>query len=179
MNRLIPLCLVLILNTFPAVLFAQKCNFEKNEIDGFSKEQMKISPRLKVSNAPFWLVQMEQKGAKYYFTFTATAQSEIRAVMVKGTKLLVKLDDGTVMEFAADKDIVPAFDVEAGFGKQYVITQWNIRASVTAEQVKQFSNSPISLMRTVIDDKEYNMPSPHDRFTNKVMAMASCMLEKD
>ena len=97
--------------------------------------------------------------------------------MAKGTKLLVKLEDGNTMEFAAETDIVPAFNIETEGSQHYVTTAWNIRVPVTVDQVKQFANSPIALMRTTVADKEYNMPDPHGRYTKKVTGTASCLLE--
>ena len=125
-----------------------------------------------ISKIPNWYLVMERKGSKYSITFSILALSEVRMVMTKGTKLLLKLEDGTMMEFTAENEVVPSFDVAGA-----IYTHWDMKVPVTEDQIKQFSKSAISIMRTTIGDKEYNMPDAHDRYTNKIMANAACMLE--
>ncbi len=186
MKRFNSLCLILLLCCVALTSFAQKCKFEKEETDGFTKEHHRLASSLRICTNPYWWLQMEQKGDKYFFTIRISVTSQIRTTLTKGTKILTRLEDGTILELVAEDDIVPSFNVEndESFAAQFnednpklLVTKWAVRISVTEDMVRQFSRSPIQLMRTTIGNTEYNMPKAIDRYTRKIVDMAACMLK--
>jgi hypothetical protein len=188
MTRFSTLCVTLLLCSVTLTSFAQKCKFKKDETDGFTKEHHRLAPSLRICTDPYWWLQMEQKGDKYYVTIKIRIVSNIRTTLTKGTSILTKFEDGTILELVAENDVTPSFNVEddESFANQLtegkktlLITQWAVRISVAEYMIRQFSKSPIQLMRTTIGNTEYNMPNAIDRYTRKIMDMAICMLKKE
>ena len=188
MNRFISVCITLLLCCTTLVSFAQKCKFDKDETDGFTKEHHRLAPPLRICTDPYWWLQMEQKGDKYFLTIKIRVVSQIRTTLTKGTKILTRFEDGTILELVTEDDVAPSFNAEndESFAAQFaeenqklLVTKWAVRISVTEDIIRQFSKSPIQLMRTTIGNTEYNMPKAIDRYTRKIVDMAACMLKKD
>lgn len=188
MKRITSVCITLLLCCTTFVSFAQKCKFQKDETDGFTKEHHRLAPSLRICTDPYWWLQMEQKGDKYFVTIRISMLTHIREPLAKGTKILTKLEDGTILELVANDESTPTFNFEndQSFAAQFsdhieklFVTKWSVRISVTEDIIRQFSKSPITLMRTTIGTTEYNMPRAVDRYTRKIVDMAACMLKKD
>ena len=187
MNRFSTLCVTMLLCSITLTSLAQKCKFEKDETDGFTKEHIRLTPPLRICTDPYWWLQIEQKGDKYFLTIKIRTVSQIRTPLTKGTKILTRFEDGTILELVAEDDVAPSFNVEnnESFTTQFngvqkeLVTKWTVRISATEDMIRQFSKSPIQLMRTTIGNAEYNMPRAVDRYTKKIMEMAGCMLKKD
>lgn len=188
MNLLNTFCFALLLCSTTFASFAQNCKFEKDETDGFTKEHHRLTHSQRICTDPYWWLQLEQKGDKYFLTIRISLLKQIRETLAKGTKILTKLEDGTILELAADEDATPIFNLEndQSFAAQFsdhieklLVTQWAVRISVTEDVIRQLSRSPITLMRTTIGTTEYNMPRAVDRYTRKIVDMAACMLKKD
>lgn len=118
---------------------------------------------------------MEQKKDKFFFNIQIFVLGEVRVRMEQGNKILAKLEDGSIIELVADKEVTPKFDLYANS----VSTEWAIHISISEDDMKKFSLSPIQLMRTTIGGTEYNMPDAGPRYTAKITEMAACMLKKD
>lgn len=153
--------------------FAQDCKFFKDEKDPFTKEHVRSTKEIHISAVPWWWIKLEQKGTQYSMTLIIFQRKEIRVHISQGTKIMTKLEDGTVLELEAQEEAVPTFNVEQ---QTFIVTQWTVHISLTEKQLKKLSTSPIELMRTTIGSDECNMPKPNAKGVNKVMEYAACLL---
>jgi hypothetical protein len=153
--------------------FAQDCKFFKDEKDPFTKEHVRATKEIRISAVPWWWIKLEQKGSQYSMTLVIFQRKEVRVNLAQGTKIMTKLEDGTVLELEAQEEAVPTFNVEQ---QAIIVTQWTVHISLTEKQLKKLSNSPIELIRTTIGTDECNMPKPHAKGVNRVMEYAACLL---
>ena len=174
MKKLIPVFIALLFCFGAVHAFAQDCDFQKDEMDAFTKQRYRSSELMKLSLAPFWWMLMEQKSDKYFITMQIFVLKEMREQVKKGTKVMAKLEDGTIVELTAMDDVSPSFNFESG----YIVSQWTVKSEVSDEQMMQLSKSPIELMRTKIGSQDLDMPKAVKKGIKKVMNMAGCMLQK-
>lgn len=173
MNKLLLGCMVSGIMMFSAGAYAQKCDFETDEADPFTKEHVRASGLIRISGVPRWWVKMEQKGAKKTMALTIFKMKEVKANIARGTKMQIKLEDGTVLEPTVAEDATPTFNVEQ---QMYIVSQWNVTLELSEDMLQQLSKSPIELIRTKVGSEECNMPDAVGRNTKKVMELAKCML---
>ncbi len=153
--------------------YAQKCNFDVDETDPFTKETHKATELIRLSGVPRWWMKLEQKGENYLVTLHIFKVKEVRAVLAKDTKIMAKLEDGNTVEFTVENDVNPTVNVEQ---MAIIVSQWTAVCKTSKEDLSKLSKSPIAFMRTNIGGEEVNMPEVHDKGVNKVVKFAGCLL---
>lgn len=158
----------------PVLAHGQKCKFDKDETDGFTNERVRTS-NIRLGKIPLWWLIMEQTGNKYYFTYYLNVLKEVRDIMPKGTKILTKLENGTIIELETEQDIIPTHNVEG----TVIVTCWKPKIEVSAEKMKLFSSSPAELLRTTISEQPTEPRELKGKQGEKIKDIATCLLKKD
>ncbi len=173
MKKGVFIIVALLLSSLSLITSAQKCKFDKEEVDAFSKEYRRSTDYMKISKAPMWWIQFEQRDKSYYMTVFISLLKEVREPIKKDSKIMVKLKDGQILEFVITEDVASVVNVEQ---QRFIVSQWTPKVAVTEDQLKKLSSSPIEQVRTTVGGNECNMPEAVNRGTEKVMNMAACLL---
>ncbi len=166
--------LAILLTLLASPAFAQKCHLDIDEKDPFSGEIKKMYKHDIVCTKPsysFWIVQIEQKGTLYSLSISPQVHGRTVVGVAKGTILYLKLEDNTVMEFKVENEAGPTF--------VYDNTKWDLKFSLTEDQLKKLAGSPISNLKITVNNKEIYCPEPLGKATDKIMRGAACVLQKD
>ncbi len=163
---------ILLCCTLPNVILAQKCKFDKEDKDPFTNEMVR-SEMVKFGKKLLWWANMEQNGQKYYATFYIGQHKDMVDMMTKGTKILLKLENGTIVTLETTSDQSPIRNVEG----LVIVTQWTPKIELTKEQLQQLSSSPTENIRTYISGKELYPPEISGKQGRKMMDIAHCLLE--
>ena len=156
-------------------IYAQKCKFDSDKEDEFTKEHVR-SVKHPIGSILFrWWMLMEQKGPKFELTLQVSTTGKMDDVFAKGSKMLFKLENGKVVEIVADADYMPAFHVESNT----IITNWLPKGVVSEENMKALSESPITAVRVNVANKDVNAPNITGKEADKIQQSATCFLMKD
>ncbi len=151
--------------------FAQDCNFDVNEKDKFSGEMTKKADQRLGSITTHWNIVLEQKGSKYFIGLRTMKNEAVRAIVAKGDKFYLRLEDGKVIEVAADNDYEPSFYAANG-GVQTTITT---RGEVDIETMKKLSISPLTDIKMTVGGKDLTQSKILSKQSGKVMEYAACL----
>jgi hypothetical protein len=165
-----------LLATTATVSFAQKCNFDKDEKDEFTNEKVRaVKHKITCNRAELnWSVLMEQKGANYFMTVENNVYTKIDDVLPKGSKILLKLENGNILSVTTDDDCIPSHKTV----QWYIITSWFPKGKLTKEDVTQLSQSKVTSIRMNIGGKDYNSPSVSGKEGGRIMTSAGCLLSE-
>lgn len=152
--------------------FAQKCHLDEDKKDPFSGEIVRSYKHEFVTNTTIWWMQFDQKGKEFTATLASTILGREPIISAANTKILFKLENGTILELVTDNDVKPFF-MSDGF------TRWIIPMKLSEPQLKQFSESPITDIRYKIESREMTCANLKGKHAEKIMNGAKCMLRKD
>jgi hypothetical protein len=158
-------------------LYAQKCDFDKDELDAYSKQKYRMVKHVFGSMVKKWVFIMEQKGDKYYVTLNMAENGDfIRNVAKAGTDLLMKMDNGTVVTATVETDAVPS--VQLVNGNTAINSQWMIKCVVTPEKLKLLSEALITGMRINMGDRDFDSPELKSKQGERIKQSAACLLQQ-
>ena len=165
---------MLVISVFTAShVQAQKCHFDVDKKDDFSGEHVR-NVRIKVGNMFYaWWVLLEQKGPKYFVTVQSASTGRVENTIPKGSKVLFKLDNGKVVEMVVGEECVPSYSVQSNT----IITMWLPKGEVSKDVMKELSESPMTLIRMKIGDKDFDSPGASGKEGRKMMESAACLLQ--
>ena len=178
MNKIIRLMvLAMALTVASSAVMAQKCKFDKEEKDKFTNQKVRSS-KFKVGGAFYsWWILLEEKGDKYFMTYQIAVNGKVDETIKKGSKILMKLEDGNIVELEIDQDYNPTQNVEgAGTGNAFISSMWLPKGELTKEQMQKLSASPIVAIRINIAGKDLDSPDISKKQGNKLRETAACML---
>lgn len=170
-GKLLLLCVMLM----AAGSYAQKCDFDKDETDAYSKEHYRMVKHNFGNLRKMWVFIMEQKGDQYFVTVNMAEIGDfIRNVAKEGTNLKLKLENNTIVEVPVVADAVPSVQLMGS----NINSQWLIKCSVTPDKMKILSENPITGMRINMGDRDFDAPDLKSKQSNKIMGSAKCLLTK-
>ena len=143
----------------PSSMLAQKCKFDKEEKDKFTGQKVRSS-RFKVGGAMYsWWILMEQKGDKNYMTYQIAVNGKVDESIRKGSKILMKLEDNSIVELEIDNEYNPTQSVEGtASGSPFIVSMWLPRGELSKDQMKSLSASNIAAIRINIANKDLDSP---------------------
>src|SRR5476649_2525648 len=104
--------MMMAISLIPASMVAQKCKFDIEAKDKFTGELVRSS-KFKAGGAFYsWWLQLQEKGGKYYMTYQIAVNGKVDEPIRKGSKILMKLEDNTIVELEIDQDYNPQQNVE-------------------------------------------------------------------
>jgi len=160
-----------------AALLAQKCKFDKDEKDKFTNVHIRSS-KFQVGGMFYrWFILLEQKGDKYYMTYQIAVNGKVDDPIKKGNKIMMKLEDNSIVELEVDQDYNPQQNVEnTGTANPFISSMWLPKGELSKEQMTKLSNSPISAIRINIAGKDLDSPEIAAKQSKKLKETSACML---
>jgi hypothetical protein len=152
---------------------AQKCKLSRDEKDAFTGEITRtFSHYIHVTkDGMVWNIHFERKGNVYYWGYEPCSLGRALVNAPIGTKVIVKLENGTIIENALEEDVKPTFVRET--------THWKLLLKVNEETMRKFAASPITDIKTIIAYKEFYVSDLKDRRANIIQNGANCIIAKD
>lgn len=171
------LSLGLLLLLFSTMILAQKkCKFDKDEKDKFTNEHVRSS-KFQVGGMMYrWYILLEQKGDKYYMTYQIAVNGKVDDPITKGTKILMKLANDSVVALVADQDYTPQQSVVNNGDNPFIATMWLPKGELSKDQMNKLSASPIVAIRTNIAGKDLDSPNFSSKESEKLEQTSACML---
>jgi|SRR6185312_13007576 len=172
-----PLSLGLLLLMFsPMILAQKKCKFDKDEKDKFTNEHVRSS-RFSVGGMMYrWYILLEQKGDKYYMTYQIAVNGKVDDPITKGTKILMKLGNDSIVELVVDQDYAPQQSVVNNGDNPFIASMWLPKGQLSKDQMKKLSMSPIVAIRINIAGKDLDSPNMSSKESEKLEQTSACML---
>lgn len=155
----------------PAV--AQKCHLDKDEKDAFTGEITRSYVHFfDGPGRTSWYISFARKGDAYDFFISPVSGGLISESISVGTRLLIKLEDGTILEETLTDEVLPNYMIDG-------YTRWIMRFSVNESKMKKLSASPIISIKTNINDRDFYIASLKSKHGSKIQNAAACMIRKD
>ncbi len=151
------------------------CKLKIDKVDPFTngiqkQAELPIGPR--VWN---YKIIMENNNETYYFGMIINNSGELRDIVETGTKMIsLKLADGTVLDFTAQEDIKPNYNV---WGTN-IITFYTPKFTVERSVLEKLAASPITDLKLYLGKQEALIPDIKEKQTKKIVEAASCVLAK-
>ncbi len=177
MKTLKTMMIMMVLFTIPNVLLAQKCKFDKETTDKFTNEHIRAS-KFQVGGAFYrWFILMEQKGDKCFMTYQISVHGKVDDPITKDSKILMKLEDNSIVELVVDQDYNPQQNVEnTGTANPFISSMWLPKGELSKDQMKSLSSSTITAIRVKIAGKDLDSPEISAKQAKKLKETAACML---
>lgn len=123
------------------VLFGQECN---NEKDAFTGEQ-KCTFDYKPSNIPY--LHLEVISDIRTIEFRAVENSAINYTIPKGSEILIKLDNGEIIQLFLLKDVSSSVGVASASGFSATYSEYFLKAEITVSQLQKLASFNITDLR--------------------------------
>lgn len=142
LQTLLPL---LILSTSTMTATAQKCKYDVDKTDPFSKEQvrsttLKIGPQTidsRKNREVGWTMTFEQKGGNHYIAFKVILLGKRDEVMQQGQKAYLRLANDKIVILTAAAEVLPSYMTGIT-----VYTHYDLRFQTDAAAMAALSEAP-------------------------------------
>ena len=167
-------CLLLVL-TCNAI--AQDCDGVKEKKDPFTNKTEK-SARVIIGNLKIkWSVDVNQSDGETSMKWAIAMQGEFNQKFDVGTKLLLKLEDGTVLNLKTSEPSSPVTQaVNGGAGTINVFTTYSLKFVLSKESLTQLARSPIVDLKFDIPGQEIKNPKIKNNQMGKLQSVFTCLL---
>ncbi len=169
-HSLVCILAFLLIAVKPAV--AQKCHLDIDEKDAFTGEITRSYMHAFLISKMYWEFSFARKGNSYSFVLAPVYGGRVPANASVGTKLYLKLEDGTILEETLAEEVLPSYMLNG-------CTRWQMRFEVSEDKMKKLAASPITTIKTNINNTEYYIPSLKSKHGSKIQNAAACMIRKD
>lgn len=157
-------------------LNAQNCDYLKNEIDEFSGKKTVITNFVninkKFTSKHFFAHSFSFIEGLYFINFKLTGGGQSLFIS-KGNKLLLKLNDDSILELGAAENQKTEFKSINGASYSYIIPLYN----VSREQLEKIADVGIKLIRMETSESQYDS-SVTDKDNKKIKQSISCLLKE-
>lgn len=159
---------------------AQKCKFDYEKEDPFSGKATKgntsaIYPASPVSNE-YWYLGLNRTGDDFYIGMLVQLKGELNTYLEKGDSIMFKLANGAVITCYANDKVSPTTNAAAAGGQPIITTQYRANYAVTAEELKNFSESMVTFVRMNVGDKVFQVEIK-EKHAKKLLDNAACILK--
>jgi len=156
---------------------AQKCKFDIDKKDDFSNEHVR-GAKFKVGDFFYsWWILIEQKGTKYYMTVQSATTGKIDDIIPKGSKVMLKLDNGKIKSYILSEDCVPNHNViNTNTANPTITSTWLPKGELSKDDMVALSQSELVVIRMNVGGKDFDSPKPSGKEARKLMQSANCFL---
>ena len=174
MRKFITFALTILLVT-PIISFAQNCNGVEKSKDAFSGEVVKKAEIIIGTLQSRWQINLLQKGAKYYIGVNVVSGGDVRSKIMKGEKLMIKLENEKIIELEMDRDYPPGVTVSG----TSIYTIWTTNTEVEEKVMRRLGRSPMTDIKATINGADFVLPKIKKGQANSVMDAAACRADLD
>jgi len=165
--QIIALCFILSLTW--SLGFSQKCKFDfdkKDPITGESEKQISFNPSGSMS------IHIRKTGAIYHLNISIIFDGVKDEYLNKGDSITFKLESGKLINVYAMDKYPPTSDVSV----DQIYTYYRPVYTITEEQLKQISDSPVVFLRIVVGSvkKDFEI---NDKDRLKFQSIVKCILQ--
>ena len=174
----ITIAIFVLLTSSTTASFAQNCKEVKEKKDAFTNKTEK-SARIVIGNLMTkWLVEMFQSDGATTMKWGIAMQGEYNQKLEEGTKLLLKLEDGTVLTLNTSEPTTPITQVlSGGAGTVNVFSQYNLKFNLDKETLSALSSSIITDIKVDVPGLPIKNPKIKSSQMEKVMDVSGCFLK--
>lgn len=153
---------------------AQKCDYIKNEVDAFTGEKIVITNFVninkKFTSRHFFAHSFGFSGGFYFISLKLTGGGQSLFIS-KGNKLLLKLNDDSILEFEASEAQKTEFNSINGASYSYIVPSYNL----SKEQLALIATTGIKLMRMETSENQYDSEVT-EKDNKKIKQSINCIL---
>lgn len=153
---------------------AQKCDYIKNEVDAFTGEKIVITNFVninkKFTSRHFFAHSFGFSGGFYFISLKLTGGGQSLFIS-KGNKLLLKLNNDSILEFEASEAQKTEFNSINGASYSYIVPSYNL----SKEQLALIANTGIKLMRMETSENQYDSEVT-EKDNKKIKQSINCIL---
>lgn len=136
---------------------AQKCRYDVDKTDAFSKEQvrsttLKIGPQTidtRKNREVGWTMTFEKKGKDNFIAFKVIMFGKFDEVVQSGQKVYLRLADDKIIELIAETPVLPAYMTGIA-----VYTHYNLKFKTDAGAIAALSAAPVTDFKLETGTKE-------------------------
>lgn len=166
--------IIAIIITFSAN--AQKCDYLKNEVDAFTGEKIVITNFVninkKFTSKHFFAHSFGFSGGFYFISIKLTGGGESLFIS-KGNKLLLKLNDDSILELEASEPQKTEFRSVNGASYSFIVPTYHI----LKEQLEQIANTGVKLIRMETSENQYDSEVT-EKDNKKIKQSIDCLLKE-
>lgn len=171
MKNILIICSLIIL---PLASFAQKCKYDVDKADPFTKEMVqsttfKIGPKTingKKNMEVGWTMTFEKNGKDKFVGFKVILFGKFDEIVEVGQKVYLRLEDDTILELVVGKQVLPVYMTGMA-----VYTHYNLRLKVEDETIQKLAQSGLTNFKMQMNEREIVAEISKG---DKVMNIAAC-----
>lgn len=153
--------------------FAQKCDYEFNGKDEFTGKVKKVT-KDKIKLGVF--VYLERMDETYDLRLEFTYGGALEQGIAKGTEVLFKLKDGTILKLVTLEDHMPSKQVNASQYGTSVTSFVNMKCGISKEELMKMAGSELTIVRLSLGGKEFTLEIPEGKAKN-LKQSAVCIIQ--
>lgn len=158
----------------PMAVQAQKCKFDEDKKDPFGSGNFrKVTHRLGPVSWN-WNFALEQNDGKFYISMRMLRAGKMEDIYPEGRKVMLKLQDGKILELAAAENFPPGYAVSSD---GVIWTNYIPKFEVSKELLTSLSASPITDVKVTLGSENILLPKVTEKQTGKIMESAGCLLK--
>lgn len=153
---------------------AQKCDYLKNEVDAFTGEKIVLTNFVninkKFTSRHFFAHSFGFSSGFYFINLKLTGGGQSLFIS-KGNKLLLKLNNDSILEFEASEAQKTEFNSINGASYSYIVPSYNL----SKEQLTLIVNAGIKLIRMETSENQYDSEVT-EKDNKKIKQSINCIL---
>ena len=159
-----------------APVVAQVCDHVDVKKDAFTGKAIRTG-RVIVGNARMrWVVNINQSDGKTTMLWEIAVDGELNQALPTGTKLMLKLDNGKVLDFATIEPTAPVTKAFATTAVALVFSTLNLKFELSKEDLKGLSSGVITDIKLDVPGLTVKYPKLKGGQVNRVADIADCLL---
>ena len=156
---------------------AQNCSELKEKKDPFTNKTEKTA-KVTIGNLMTkWSVDINQSDGQTYMKWGIAMQGDFKQVFEQGTQLLLKLEDGSVLQLPTSEPSSPVTKVtDGGAGTVNIFTIYYLKFDLTKETLGKLAKSEITDIKVNVPGQEIKNPKIKSNQMGKLQDIFSCLL---
>ncbi len=175
MNLIKKLSIAILVAVIPAITFAQKCKFDEDKKDPFTGSNMRVVAHKIGPPSWNWNFSLEQNGGKFFISMRMLRAGKMEDIYPTGRKIMLKLENGKILELTADKDFPPGYAVNSVDGT--IWTNYIPKFEVDKAFITDLSSSAITDVKVTLGSQDIIVPKVGGKQTDRIMESAACLLK--
>lgn len=157
---------------------AGDCKGVKERVDPFSNKPEKTAQFTIGGMFTKWTIEMEQKEGAATMRWGIAAQGEFNQKLDVGTKLLLRLEDGTILTLGTIEASTPVTQAVSGGGAVNVFSVYYLKFGLSEETLGALSKSVVTDVKIDVPGLKIKNPTLKGRQMEKIKDVSSCFLNK-
>ncbi len=151
------LIIALSIAALPLVSSAQKCKYDVDKADPFTKEMiqsttLKIGPKVINGRKNYevgWTMTFEKNGKDKFIAFKVIMFGKFDEIVEPGQKVLLRLEDDTIIELVADKQVLPVYMTAMA-----VYTHYDLKFKTDDATLQKLASAGVTNFKMQLNERE-------------------------